>query len=258
LPSAALILDDTWADGTRNNTSLPTDAAWYYSSNSGALTAATGSMTLTIGTSAVLAVSYFTTNPASRVQLMVGDTLLTTITFTFSGVAAENTSEGFRLGIYEFGSNRVSADFSGSGSQGAGVQGYALFQNMGATFDKTTPMDIRVRTNVTDTSLLGTTSDYKSLGTGPGSTNKFGGFANGTTYTLQYAFQRTASNVMAITVSWLDATNGATLLTSVTDNSATNFDFDGIGIRPQLASQAATNTIFQEIKVEYIPANAPP
>jgi len=258
LPSAALILDDTWADGSRTNTSLPTDAAWYYSSNSGTLTATTGLMTLTTGTNAVLAVSYFTTNADSPVQLSVGDTLLTTITLSFNGVAAKNTSQGFRLGIYEFGSNRVGADFTGSGSQGAGVPGYALFQNMGATFNSTTPMDIRVRTNLTDTSLLGTTSDYKSLGTGPGNTNNFGGFANGTTYTLQYAFQRTANNVMAITVFWLDATNGATLLTSVTDNNATNFSFDGLAIRPQLASQAATNTIFQEIKVEYIPANAPP
>ncbi len=258
IPShAVVILDDTWADGNRNNTSLPTNAAWYASSGS-ALTATTGSMTLTLGSSAILAVSYFTTNAASPVQLTVGDTLLTTITFTFNGVAAENTSEGFRLGIYEFGSNRVSADFSGNGTQGAGVQGYALFQNMGAAFNDTTPIDIRVRSNVADSSLLGTSGDYTSLGTGPGNTNNFSGFANGTTYTLQYAFQRTASNVMAITVSWLDATNGATLLTSVTDNNATNFNFDGIGIRPQEASEAATTTIFQEVKVEYIPGATAP
>src|ERR1017187_3781805 len=110
MPShAVVILDDTWADGNRSNTSLPTNAAWYASSGS-ALTATTGSMTLTIGGSAVLAVSYFTTNAATPVQLTVGDTLLTTITFVFNGVAAPNSSQGFRLGVYEFGSSRVSAD----------------------------------------------------------------------------------------------------------------------------------------------------
>jgi len=254
---ATVILDDTWVDGNRSNTSLPTNAAWYASSGS-ALTASTGSMTLTIGGSAVLAVSYFTTNAATPVQLTVGDTLLTTITFTFNGVAAENTSIGFRLGVYEFGSNRVSADFSSNSSQGAGVLGYALLQNMGLAFNNTTPMDVRVRTNLTDTSLLGTSSDYASLGTGPGNTNNFGGFANGTTYTLQYAFQRTGSNAMAITVSWLNATNGAILVTSVTDTNATNFNFDGIGIRPSEASEAASSTIFQEVKVEYIPGATPP
>ncbi len=258
IPSqAVVILDDTWADGNRTNTSLPTNAAWYASSGS-SLTATTGSMTLTLGSSAILAVSYFTTNAANPVELTVGDTLLTTITFTFNGVAAENTSEGFRLGIYEFGSNRVSADFSGNGTQGAGVQGYALFQNMGTTFDNTTPMDIRVRSNVADSSLLGTSGDYTSLGTGPGNTNNFGGFANGNSYTLQYAFQRTGTNTMAVSVSWLDPTNGASLLTSVTDNNATNFNFDGIGIRPQEASEEATSTIFREVKVEYIPGATPP
>ncbi len=254
---AVVILDDTWADGNRSNTSLPTNAAWYASSGS-ALTATTGSMTLTLGSSAILAVSYFTTNAASPVQLTIGDTLLTTITFTFNGVAAENTSEGFRLGVYEFGSNRVSADFSSNSSQGGGVQGYALFQNMGTAFNSASPMDIRVRTNVTDTSLLGSTGDYASLGTGPGNTNNFGGFASGTSYTLQYAFQRTASNAMAITVSWLNPTNGATLVTSVTDNNATNFNFDGIGFRPSEASEAASSTIFQQVKVEYIPGATPP
>ncbi|MGD0057914.1 MAG: immunoglobulin domain-containing protein [Verrucomicrobiia bacterium] len=254
---AVVILDDTWADGNRNNTSLPTNAAWY-ASNGSALTTATNSMTLTIGSSAVLAVSYFTTNAASPVQLTIGDTLLTTITFTFNGVAAVNSSEGFRLGVYEFGSNRVAADFSSNSSQGAGVQGYALFQNMGTAFNNTTPMDIRARTNVSDSSLLGTSGDYTSLGTGPGNTNNFSGFVNGTTYTLQYAFQRTASNAMAVTVSWLNATNGATLLTSVTDTNATNFNFDGIGFRPSEATQAASSTVFQEVKVEYIPGATAP
>src|SRR5208283_6176016 len=137
----------------------------------------------------------------------------------------------------------VAADFSSNSSQGAGVQGYALFQNMGTAFNNTTPMDIRARTNVSDSSLLGTSGDYTSLGTGPGNTNNFSGFVNGTTYTLQYAFQRTASNAMAVTVSWLNATNGATLLTSVTDTNATNFNFDGIGFRPSEATQAASSTV---------------
>ena len=254
---AVVILDDTWADGNRNNTSLPTNAAWYASSGS-ALTATTGSMTLTLGSSAVLGVSYFATNSSSPVQLSVGDTLFATITFVFNGLAAQNSSQGFRFGVYEFGSNRVSADFSSNSSQGAGVPGYALFQNMGTTFNSTSPMDIRVRTNTADSDLLGTTGDYASLGTGPGNTNNFGGFVNGNTYTLQYSFQRTASNTMAITVTWRNPTNGATLVTSVTDTNATNFNFDGFGTHPQKSSQEATSTIFQEIKVEYIPGNTAP
>ena len=164
---ATVLLDDTFADGTRNTTSLPTDAAWFASSGS-SLTAVPGSMTMVLGSSAVLGVSYFTANATSQASLGVGDTLVTTIKFTFNGVAPQNSSQGFRLAVCKFGVNRVSADFSSSSSQGANVQGYSLFQTMGMTFNNASPMDIRKRTNLADTSLLGTGGDWTSLGTGPG------------------------------------------------------------------------------------------
>jgi hypothetical protein len=195
---ATVLLDDTFADGTRNNTSLPTDAAWFASSG-GSLTATTGAMTLSMGNSAILGVCYFTTNAASPASLGVGDTLLATIIFTFNGVAPSNTSQGFRIGLFDFGANRVSADFSSSSSQGANVAGYALFQTMGAIFNNATPMDLRKRTTLTDTSLLGTSGDWTSLGTGPGNTNGFSGFTSGGQYTLQLSLQRTDVNSLQVT-----------------------------------------------------------
>ncbi|HVM59924.1 MAG TPA: immunoglobulin domain-containing protein [Verrucomicrobiae bacterium] len=254
---AVVILDDTWADGNRNNTSLPTNAAWY-TSTSGSLTATTGSMTLSLGSGANLAVSYFTTNASAPVQLSVGDTLLTTITFVFNGLASQNSSLGFPLGIYEFGSNRVSADFSGNQTQGAGVQGYALFQNMGTTFNNASPMSVMERTSVSDSDLLGHSADYTSLGTGPGNTNNFSGFVNGTTYTLQLSLQRTTTNAMVISVTWVNTSTGASLSTAAVDTSATNFNFDGIGLRPASASKAASTIQFEEVKVEYIAGSTPP
>ena len=139
---ATLLLDDMFADGTRTNQSLPTDAAWF-ASKGGSLTAVPGAMTMAMGTSAILGVSYFTSDAASPASLGVGDTLVTTITFTLNGVAPLNPSQGFRLAICNFGDNRAGADFSSSSSQGANVQGYALFQTMGETFNNATPMDIQ-------------------------------------------------------------------------------------------------------------------
>ena len=254
---ATVLLDDTFADGTRNNTSLPTDAAWY-ASNGGALTAVPGAMTLSMGTSAILGVSYFTTNASSPASLNVGDTLLATITFTFNGVAPLNSSQGFRIGLFDFGANRVSADFSSSSSQGANVSGYALFQTMGVAFNNATPMDVRKRTTLTDTSLLGTSGDWTSLGTGPGDTSLFPGFTSGTQYTLQLSLQRTDVGTMLITATWLNLANGATLSTSETDTGATNFNFDGLGIRPQTAATSSTNIVFNEVRVELVPAATPP
>ena len=254
---ATVLLDDTFADGTRNNQNLPTDAAWF-ASNGGSLTAVPGAMTMAMGSSAILGVSYFTANAASQASLGVGDTLVTTITFTFNGVAPLNPSQGFRLAVCNFGNNRASADFSSSSSQGANVQGYALFQTMGATFNNATPMDIRKRTTLTDTSLLGTGNDWTSLGTGPGNTNFFPGFTSGTQYILQLSLQRTDINSLLVTETWLNLADGTTLSTSATDTGATNFNFDGIALRPQTAATSATNIVFNEVRVELVPDGTPP
>jgi pectate lyase len=254
---ATVLLDDTFADGTRNNTSLPTDAAWFASSG-GSLTAAPGAMTLSMGSSAILGVCYFTTNAASQASLGVGDTLLATITFTFNGVAPLNSSQGFRIALCDFGANRISADFSSSSSQGANVAAYALFQTMGVTFNNATPMDLRKRTTLTDTSLLGTSGDWTSLGTGPGNTNGFSGFTSGGQYTLQLSLQRTGANSLLFTATWLSLATGATLSTSETDSAATNFNFDGVALRPQTAATSSTNVVFNEVRVELLPAGTPP
>ncbi|MGD0652576.1 MAG: hypothetical protein ABSA97_15790 [Verrucomicrobiia bacterium] len=258
---AAVLLDDTWADGTHTNQNLPTKSAWYASSGP-SLTAAADSMTLSLGSGAVMAITYFTTNAASPVQLSIGDTLRATFRLTLNGVAAANRSQGFRLGLFDFADSnlspkQLSADRFGSSSQGNGVQGYALFQNMGATFARSAPMDIRKHTTL-GTSLLGTSGDWTSLGTGPGNANTFSGFANGTRYILQLALQRMGTNALVISATWSNAASGATLATSVTDNVATNFNFDGIALRPSGAGSSASKITFNEVKVELAPAATPP
>ena len=253
---ATVILDDTFAGGTRNNQNLPTDAAWFASAGP-SLTATTGAMTLIMGSSAILGVSYFATSN-SPISLNMGDTLQANITFTFNGVDTTNSSQGFRFAICDFNTNRASADFSSSSSQGANVPGYALFQNMSGTFSSSSPMDIRKRTTLTDSSLLGTSGDWTSLATGPGNTNSFPGFANGTQYTLQMSLQRTDVGSIQITMTWVNKSNGTTLSTTVTDAAAANFNFDGFGLRPQNAASSSTNIVFNEVRVELIPAGTPP
>src|ERR1039457_715258 len=258
---ATVFLDDFWSDGLRTTQNLPTESAWF-SSSSGALAATPGSMNLSMGSSAIMVLTYYTTNSTSPVQLGIGDALTATFNLTFSGLAPTNSSQGLRIGLFDFADSslspkRVTVDGFSSSSQGAGVQGYALLQNMGPAFRSSSPMDVRKRTNLSSASLLGTSSDYTSLGTGPGNTGAFPGFSNGTNFILQITLQRTAANTMAITASWLNTANGATLITTVTDAGATNFNFDGIGLRPLTAASTATTIIFHETKVEFTPANTP-
>lgn len=157
-----------------------------------------------------------------------------------------------------FGANRANADFSSSSSQGTNVPAYGLFQNMGVQFNNTTPMDIFARTTLSDKSLLGTSGDWTSLATGPGSTNNFPGFTNNVQYTLQMSLQRTGANTMQITATWLNLSTGATISTTVADTSATNFNFDGIAWRPQTAATTASGIIFNEVQVKYFAAATPP
>lgn len=126
LPSHATIniLDDTWADGNRSNTSLPTNAAWYASSGS-SLTATTGSMTgITGGGSSRTWWTYFTTNSLSPVQLDVGDTLKVTLVFTPNGVNTNNATHRLPIGLFDFsGGTRRTSD--GDSPNASGVTGYA-------------------------------------------------------------------------------------------------------------------------------------
>jgi hypothetical protein len=131
-------LDDVWADGTRNNQNPPADSAWFCSTGS-SLTAATNAMSLTVGSGSVMAVTYFTTNMNVPLQIAAGDTLIATFRITLTGVAPANTSQGFKIGIFDLADStlspkRLTADSFSTRSQGAGVQGYSIFQNMGASY----------------------------------------------------------------------------------------------------------------------------
>ncbi len=260
---ATTLLDDTFADGSRSNQNLPTDAAWFVSSSSSWTTSA-GALSVAMSSSAVLGVSYFGVNSTSPISLAVGDTLTATIKFTFSGVAVGNTSGGFKIGLFDFADSTLSpkwatADLSGNSVQGSGVQGYALFQSLGTTFNNTSPINLLKRTTITDASLLGTSGDYTTLGSGPGSTNGFGGLVAGTPYLLQFSVLRSNLNSLVITVTWQNATNSNSSLSySVTDTSATNFNFDGFGFRPASAATTATTISLNEVKVDFISSGSAP
>jgi pectate lyase len=259
---ATVLLDDTFADGTRNNQNLPTDSAWFFSTAAD-VTTTTGSMSIAMPSGSLMGITYFGTNSSSPVQLGIGDMLTASITFTLNNVAPLNTSQNFRLGLFDFADSTLSpkwvtADGFGTGTQGAGVQGYALFQNMGVTFNSASPMNLLKRTTPTDASLLGTSGDYASQASGPGSTNNFNGFTSGGQYLLQFSVQRADAVSLVLTVTWQNIASGASLSTSVTDSAASTFNFDGIGFRPSGNGSTATNIVFNEVRVDLISSASPP
>lgn len=260
---AVTLLDDTFADGTRNNQNLPTDAAWYVSSPSSWTTVA-GSMSVTMGSGAILGVSYFGANSSTPVSLATGDTLTATITFTFTGVAAPNSSGGLRIGLYDFADSTLSpkwatSDLSGNSGEGNGVQGYALFQSVATTFNSASPMNLEKRTGTGDSSLLGASGDYSPFGAGPGNTNSFSGFLAGAQYSLQFSLTRSNATTLVLTATWQNVTNTSSSLSwAAVDTNAADFNFDGIGFRPSGSSSTASVIAFNEVRVDYTSAGAPP
>jgi hypothetical protein len=273
---SAILLDDTWADGNRTNTALPADAAWWSSSTlggAGDLTSLPGSMSGSVPrSSAVLWISYFTTNGAAPVSLVhIGDTLTLTFKFSLTGLGTNNAASDFRVAVantYDSaavsapGTPRVNSDASfGSSSLGKGVQGYALFQNLCSNFSSASPMILRLRTNLTTVTLLSVTGDWQRLGSGPGNTNAFGGFANGVTYSLQLSLRKLGLQALAFNATWSNHASGANLSCTVTNAAADNFNFDTVALRPQTGSTTATNFTFTNCKVEFTsgaPGNHPP
>jgi pectate lyase len=254
---ANVLLEDTWADGTRTNQNLPTDSAWWFSHS--ATTAQTNSMFVPIlsNNSAVLGVTYFTDGITNPVRLGVGETLTVSVNLVLSNLPPQNTLLGFRMGAFNFAGSslspkRVSADGFSNGSQGSGVQGYALFQNMGTTFNDPAPVHIMKRTDPSNSSLLGSSAAWTEVGLPLFvQTNGFPGFTNGLEYVWQMTVQRTATTAMAISTLWSNTASGATISFSAVDNSATNFSFDGIALRPLNTNTAAAGYTFKEARVDY-------
>jgi hypothetical protein len=251
------LLDDTWAGGTRSLQNLPAQSAWFVSGSSTNLTAGVNALNFWNGTNAVAGITYFTPNATTPVSLGIGDTLKATLKLVLTKVAPTNTAQGLRIGLFDFVDSslsppRASSDGFAAAGQGAGVQGYCLFQNLGTNFLGATPVDVRVRTNILSGSLLATNTDFRSL-TGTVVSNNFPGFTAGRQYVLTLTVNRTAVGSLAFSASWLDTTTGGTFSKSATNASAASFRFDGLALWCQAAASTATNITLSEFKMDYIP-----
>jgi len=251
------LLNDTWAGGTRTTQNLPQQSAWFASGSSTNITASVNALNLWNGTNAVMGLTYFSPNVTTPVTLGVGDTLKATVNLVLTGVAGTNAAQGLRVGLFDFADSalsptEVSTDGFNADSQGNGVRGYCLFQNMGTSLRTSTPVDIKVRTNLVSGTLQGTNADFSSL-SGSVVSNNFSGFTAGRTYVLTLTLNRTGANSLTFSASWLDTVSGGIFLNTGTDVAATNFRFDGLAIRSQTAATSATNITLTGFKLDYIP-----
>ncbi len=258
--STNVFLNEHWLDGTRTDTSLPDESAWYANVAS-SLTAKTNSL---IGmpdpASTVTWWTYFTSNSASLAQLKVSDSLRLTLAFTTSGVNASNSSKGLRLGLFNSsGGTRTTVD--GSNPGGANHKGIMANLNFGQTFGS--GMQFLERTNLASANLLSTVADFSSdpsaITTLGGPSPGDAGFSNGVPYVMQLLATRNP-NSLDLSLAF-SCTNGwnTSLTGTWTDTNFLTTAFDMFVFRPALQAQTATNFTFTEFKVEVLaPNNRPP
>lgn len=261
--SAAVLVEDSWADGTREDTNLPEESAWFASNaaTTPTLSASPGSLlgnVLMFATNAGsrLWITHFT--PAgSPVTLGTGDTLKVTLVFTPSNLPAVlPTSRGLRFGLFNFsepGAARVTGDgFStgaGAGAPGANVTGYILNMNFAQSLINN-PLQIMKRTDTATNNLMGASATFTSLSSGGGPAGG-AGFTNGVEYTLAFSMKRLESSVQ-VTTTFSDP-SGWNISHTASDPSNPTFSFDGFAIRPNGVADTAESLTFSRFKAELIP-----
>ena len=131
---AATLLNDSFADGSYTNQSLPSSSAWYYANTAGTVTAsaATNVYILDNNASGSLQTWTYFTDSGSQ-ALAVGETLSVTFNFDLMGTVPTTVTDGaLRFGLFDSGGTRVTANQTGSiaNSNWDTDTGYSAFVNV--------------------------------------------------------------------------------------------------------------------------------
>jgi len=252
---AALIVNDTWRDGTDSDPASPTysengvdsdadgdiESLWYRGGGGtldpvgpGGPERGTG-----FGTSSASWTDYFTAEGSEVNLANIGDSMKLTWQFKTGDVNASNTSQNFRLALMD---SPSAARLAADGSPGSGAfAGYAIFGNMAETFGRNAPFQLMQRAGASG-AFLGTSGDWVAVGTG-GGTNGNPGYADNTNYTLVWTITHNASNNLDITATMTGGNiDNAGSVTATATNVAPNngsCKFDTFGLRPSTAATTA-------------------
>ena len=252
-----IIVNDSWADGGRNNGADALDADWWSSTSSNNISVEVGSGFLGLVTGTSGRGLHGTFAPQT---LAIGDTLTATLTFMTPATVGTIGSAGFKLCLGDFNNAGLAADLQSSSTF---VQ--LLYTNLPAYM---VDFDVNAAAGANDTSvrehnvnttgrLLGITGEWTQLGT---STDVDYSFTPNTEYVVVLSLTRTGAGSMDIFGS-LSSSN--VLLTSHTqsDASATVNSIGLLGIYANSSAFGSSPTIgaadngldFTNIRIEVIP-----
>lgn len=240
---AAVLLDDTFADGNRATQNLPTSAAWYHGESAGnqSLGVVSQTMELEFFTTANQLgqfVGYFTESGVTALQ--VGDTL--SVQFTLSASAINGDANSFRIGLFSSGGNRVGADGGISDAAFNGSNGYSFWTSLG-----TANGGFRQRTGTNNT--LWNSTANANLGT---QTVAGLSYAADTIHTLTLELERISGTEMVITFR-----DSAGNVATRTDTAGIFTGFDTFSIFAGNGTAGDVTFAFDDIRVTYTPVPEP-
>src|SRR5262245_40774085 len=93
---AAIIVNDSWADGGRNNGADPQDSNWWTSASSSGIEVSVGSLGMVTGTSGRGIHTIFPTQTLAN----VGSKLIATYRFTTPATVGTPGAAAFRVGLF--------------------------------------------------------------------------------------------------------------------------------------------------------------
>lgn len=190
--TAGVIVDDSFADGGRDNGADALDTNWWTTTNSAAMEIADGHLGLVSGGSGRGLRTTFDSQALADDQ-----TLKASFTFTTPATIGVKRDSAFRVGLYDkLGRTELEGDLSASSKKPNksydGLPGYMIDFDINLPDPTKANINIRKHKDVTQGRLLGTTKGYKSLG-GGGAPYKF---EPEQTYTGSIAIQKLSAGIV--------------------------------------------------------------
>ena len=256
---AAIIVDDSFADGDRANTG-PLQADWWSSSSTSgnSVEAAVGELGLITGTSGRGIHGTFAPQ-----TLAVGQTIIATYTFTTPATVGTNKGAAFKVALMDFNNAGLADDLSSSSSSVnplyANLPGYMTDFDINLTGSNLGKDDTSIRKHQAPNTVgrfLGTTTGWDQFGS---SGDAGYSFLPNTEYVGVLSVERTGADSVDIFGS---LSQGTTLLDSHTEEDASgianNFGMLGFWANSNTfgsttSSDPDNGITFSNIKVEVVP-----
>jgi hypothetical protein len=272
---AAVLVNDTWLDGTDTDPAAPQwseagadsdadgdlESAWYQGGGGTLNPLGLGGPLrgeMAAGSSSSWT-TFFTPDDSPVTLTNAGDELRVTWVFTLTDVNASNTSQNLRIAVVDTPSGQhLGAD----GTPGSGAYtGYGIFGNMGQTFDHSDPFELVERADDSG-ALLSSSGEWEDdLLAAKDGIDGNAGYAAGVQYTFLMTITRNASSNLDISASMtggnLDGDGSLSVAVSNVAPNRGSYTFDTFALRPSTPESTAAIIDTNLFKAEFIPIPEP-